>query len=364
MGSTKLNLFQRGLLQKTATIFAYLGSIAIGAFILDWFEKESFIAFAEQAKQQGIITPEGFNGLKLLIESRDPTTIFAVILIGLLCIASGWFFMRWSAKRNWSWPVTLPKAVEFRWAMEQFGIIEPGERINFVRKHKLPVFIALSPLLEKEQKAVRARYYAFAHDPSLGDKDIFELHTGKQTLCLNVDDYERFLQEYGPKTKSAYSARIAELEQKIIDLKAVNSLLSADIAKILQEKETLLTEKESLQRKQQTTPGRESRTAKRENAKIPFWRVAAPVINRLIAESGEGTQYTRRDIQDAFLEELEKFPDLKPIIQKLLHTPKKEDENTPFALEGWGMNAIRTALGNLAKKEPGATPKNKKHRVL
>ena len=239
MASTKLNIFQRGLLQKAATVFAYFGSIAIGTLILDSFEKGSFITIAEHAEQQGIITSEGFNGLKLLIESRDPTTIFAIIFIGLLCAVSGWFFMRWSAKRNWSWPVTLPKAVEFRWAMEQLGIVEPGERIDFVRKHNLPVFIALLPLVEKEQEAVRARYYAFAHNPSFGDKDIFELHTGKQTLCLDMGDYERLLPEYGPKTKSAYSARIAELEQNIIDLKAVNSLLNIDIIRITQEKETL-----------------------------------------------------------------------------------------------------------------------------
>jgi hypothetical protein len=63
--------------------------------------------------------------------------------------------MRWAAKRNWSWPVTLPKAVEFRSAMEQLGIADPTDRIAFVRKHKLPVFIALSPLIGKQERRIR-----------------------------------------------------------------------------------------------------------------------------------------------------------------------------------------------------------------
>lgn len=144
-------------------------------------------------------------------------------------------------------------------------------------------------------------------------------------------------------------------------MKAVNSLQSVDIAKLTEEKEELSTENAEFRQKLKTAPGREVKAEKRENDKVPFWRVAAPVVNRLIAESGEGTQYTRRNIQEAFLDELEKFPELKPIIQKLLHTPKKERENTPFALEGWGMDVIRSALGDLVKKDPGATRKTENH---
>jgi uncharacterized membrane protein/regulator of replication initiation timing len=352
----QLNIFQRGILQKCATFFVYLASIVTGALVIDWLDKRLFIRLAEEVQRQKLLSPEATRGFTRLIEARDSSAIIEIIFVGISCGFVGWLFMRWAAKRNWSWPVTLPKAVEFRSAMEQLGIADPADRIAFVRKHKLPVFIALSPLIGKEHEAVRAKLYAFAHS-AFGVEDVFEQHTGKQTLCLDADDFERVLKEHGEHSKSAYSARIAELEQNVADLKAVNSLQNADMTKITEEKEKVLAENTELRRKLQTAPGREGKAEKRENEKIPFWCVAGPLVNRLIAEAAPGTQYTRPQIQDAFQQELENFPELKPAIQALLHTTKKESENTPFALEGWGLEAIRLALGELAKKEPGAIRK-------
>ena len=269
--------------------------------------------------------------------------------------------MRWAAKRNWSWPVTLPRAVEFRSAMDQLGIVDPDERVYFVRKFKLPVFIAPKPLVGLEHENVRVQLYPYASHSSLGDKEVFELHTGKQTLCLDAADYERLLKEHGPKTRSAYAAKIAELEQNLTDLKAVNSLQSADIAALTEENKKLSEENDVYRNKQRTAQGRGEVADNREIRRIPFWRVAGPLINRLEAEAGPDTQYTRPQIQAAFLEQLESLPALKPGIEKALHTAKKERENTPFALDGWAMEAIRFALGDLAKKDPGATQKTKKH---
>ena len=365
MQTTKLNIFQRGILQKCATTLVYFASIAIGSVLLDWLDKRLFVRLAEEAQQRGILSSEGLRTFTTLIEARDGTTIFAIILVGLACVVAGWLFMRWSATRNWSWPVTLPKVVEFRWAMEQLGIVDPGERIAFIRKHKLPVFIASSPLIGKEQETVSAKLYAFAHHYSLGDEEVFERHTGKQTLCLDVNDYERLLKEHGQRTESAYSARIVELEQSIANLQAANSLQSSNIAKLTEENKRLLAENSEQRQKLKTAPGREVKAEKRENDKMPFWRVAAPLVNRLIVEAQSNiesdTQYTRPQIQAAFLEELEKFPELKPAIQKLLHTGTKKRESTPFSLEGWGMEAIRSALGDFAQTEPRAPKKVKKH---
>ena len=359
----KLNIFQRGILQKGAITFVYLVSIAIGAFILDWLDKRLFIRLAEEAQQRGILSPDASRGFTALIEARDGTTIFAIILVGLGCGFVGWLFMRWAAKRNWSWPVMLPRAVEFRSAMERLGIIDPDDRIAFVRKYKFPVFIAPNPIVGTEQKEIRVRLYAFAHNPSLGDNEVFERYAGKQALCLDADDYERLLEEHGPKTKSAYAARIAELEQSVTGLKAVNSLQSADIATLTEENKILSEENDDYRNKQRTAPGRGEVAENREIRRIPFWRVAAPLVNRLVAEAegAPGTRYTRPQIQKAFMEELEKFPELNPVIQPLLHTVTKEKENTPFALDGWAMEAIRSALGDLAQKDPGATRKAEKH---
>ena len=254
--SIKLNIFQRGILQKCATVLVYLFSIGLGAFILDWIDKRLFIRLAEEARQKEILSEKATGGFIALIEARDSTAIFAIILVGLGCGLIGWLFMRWAAKRNWSWPVTLPKTVEFRSAMERLGIVDPDERIYFVRKHKLPVFIAPKPLVGIEQTEVRVQLYPYASHSSLGDKEVFELHTGKQTLCLDAADYERLLKEHGPKTRSAYAAKIAELEQNLTDLKAVNSLQSADIAALTEENKKLSEENDVYRNKQRTAPGR------------------------------------------------------------------------------------------------------------
>jgi regulator of replication initiation timing len=356
--STKLTILQRGILQKAATIFVYFVSIAVGAFILDWADKRLFINTIQEAKRLEIITPEAFAGLQSHIESRDATTIFTIILIGLFCAVLGWFLMRWVAKRNWSWPVTLAKAVEFRSAMEQLGLIEPGERIDFVRKHRLPIFIAFSPFVGKEQEAVHAKLYAFAHDRSLGDLDVFERHIGKQTLCLDAADYQRLLQENGQKTNLAYSTRIVALEQEITVLTGANSLHITTIAKLTEENEKLLMENADLRQKLQTVPGREGKADTSTIRRAPFWRVAGPLINRLINEAAPGIQYSRPDIQAAFDAEVAKFSDLQAAIAKELHLYKQKEPESEFDLTGWGMDSIRAALGELAKKDPGATKKH------
>ena len=158
MPPIELNILQRGILQKCATSFVYLTSVLTGALIIDWWDKILFIRLAEEAQRQKFLSPESVRGFTRLIEARDSTVIFAVIMVGLACGSAGWLFTRWAAKQHWSWPVTLPKAVEFRAAMEQLGIADPADRIAFVRKHKLPIFIALSPLIGREHEAVRASF--------------------------------------------------------------------------------------------------------------------------------------------------------------------------------------------------------------
>lgn len=69
--SIKLNMFQRGILQKGATTFVYLASISIGAFILDWMDKRLFVRLAEEAQQRNILSPKATQGFIALIEARD-----------------------------------------------------------------------------------------------------------------------------------------------------------------------------------------------------------------------------------------------------------------------------------------------------
>lgn len=72
----KLNIFQRGILQKGTTTLVYLFSIGIGAFILDWMDKRLFVRLAEEAQQREILSPKAAQGFISLIEVRDSTIIF------------------------------------------------------------------------------------------------------------------------------------------------------------------------------------------------------------------------------------------------------------------------------------------------
>ena len=107
--------------------------------------------------------------------------------------------IRQSAKLQWSKPVVLPKVIEFKQAMQHIGINSPEDRIDFVRKQGVPIFIASEPFLELEQYNVPVRLYAFAYDSNLSDANIFSMYIGQQRLCLDAADYEYLLKKYGQK---------------------------------------------------------------------------------------------------------------------------------------------------------------------
>ena len=122
---------------------------------------------------------------------------------------------------------------------------------------------------------------------------------------------------------------------------------------LTEQNQGLLAEKVEYQNKKRTLSGREKSLESRENVKLPVRRIFYPLVNRLIAEAKPGTKYTRTNIQEEFLRELDSFPELKPAIRDALHTPKKAQNNTPFDLTGWAMEEIRLALGEYAQTSPG-----------
>jgi preprotein translocase subunit SecY len=161
MPPTKLNIFQRGILQKAVSVAVYFISFVAVAFIVDWLEKRRFTVVVEKAKQQGILTAENFRDLKALIAAMDESAIFAIIVVVVLCGGIGWLLMRLAANFNWSWPTTLPKAIEFRAAMRRLNVTDLAGEIECVRRHKLSVFIALSPLRKDEESGRGFPYRSF-----------------------------------------------------------------------------------------------------------------------------------------------------------------------------------------------------------
>lgn len=351
--STKLTLLQRGVAQKCVVFCTYIISITVIAFILDWLDKKTFLKIVHEVNKQGSISEQAVNAFTILIESRDGIFFINFIFIGIICGVVGLLIIQQFAKLQWSKPVILPKVIEFKQAMQHIGIHTPEDRIDFVRKQGVPVFIASKPFLELEQYNVPVRLYAFAYDSNLSDANIFNTYIGQQRLCLDAADYEYLLKQYGQEALSAYATRIRDLEETITNLQGAFSVQQTKMNELTEQNQALLAEKLEYQNKKRTLSGREKSLESRENAKLPVRRIFYPLVNRLIAEAKPGTKYTRTQIQEEFLRELDSFPELKPAVRDALHTPKKAKNNTPFELAGWAMEEIRLALGEYAQTSPG-----------
>ncbi len=353
----KLNIFQRGVFQVIAYVIVFTVFVGLTGYAVNLFEKWHFVEILGGVKKQGLISIDAFDAIKSLIESMDWTVAFLPVGIGGFCALLGWHSVKWVLNRNWSWPVTLSNAIEFRSAMHKLAVVDSDDWIPFVCKYKLEVYVALSPLLGDEQENVRARHYWRAGNQFLVDKKVFDLNIGRQTLCIDAKDYKRLFDEHSQKITMAHSAKIVELREDIYKLKGTISLQSEDIAKLQNEKMQLVNENNELLQKQQTAPARDGKAEKQMQDRIPFYRVAWATINALLAKAIPGTKYTRPQIQSVFEGELENFSELKPVIKKLLATNKKEENNTPYNLEGWGMDYIRNNLGDFVKRERGAPTK-------
>ena len=351
--STKLTILQRGVAQKCAVFCTYIISITVTAFILDWLDKKTFLKIVHEVHKQGSISEQAVNAFTILIESREGVFFLNLIFIGVICGVVGLLIIRQSAKLQWSKPVVLPKVIEFKQAMQHIGIHTPEGRIDFVRKQGIPIFIASEPFLELEQYNVPVRLYAFAYNSNLSDANIFSTYIGQQRLCLDAADYEYLLKKYGQEALSAYAARFRDLEETITNLQGAFSVQQTKMNELTEQNQALLAEKVEYQIKKRTLSGREKSLESRENVKLPVRRIFYPLVNRLIAEAKPGTKYTRTNIQEEFLRELDSFPELKPVVRDALHTPKKAKNNTPFELAGWAMEEIRLALGEYAQTSPG-----------
>ncbi|SHN66481.1 hypothetical protein [Desulfovibrio litoralis] len=349
----KLKLLPLNFLHGVFIVALFITNILACLWTLNLFNKEKFIVILEQATQQKVTTPEALQSIKPLIVSRDisydSSAIVIMVLFGLL----GLYFMRWIAGYNWSWTTTLAKAIEFRAGMEQLGIVAPEDRIDFIRKNKIPVFIASSPLIGREQINVKAKSYNARSFYPLRNKSNIDLYVGQQTLCFDADNYASILQQHGQKTELAYSARVVTLEEMITNLKGVNSIQVNEIEELKVENKLLKDGKTQLSNQLKTLKSNDANIETSNQRRIPFWRVAAPMINKMIEEATSEEQYTRADIQLAFVEELQKYPDLQDKIKAVLNEKKQNKLEDSFELTGWAMDSIRFALGNFVKKQSG-----------
>ena len=150
--------------------------------------------------------------------------------------------------------------------MQHIGIHTPEDRIDFVRKQGIPIFIASKPFLEMEQYSIPVRLYTFAYNSTLSDANIFSTYIGQQRLCLDAADYEYLLEKYGREALSAYTARIRDLEETITNLQGALSVQQTKMNDVMEQNQILLAEKAEYQNKKRTLSGREKSLESRQTA--------------------------------------------------------------------------------------------------
>ena len=355
LSDKKLNAFQKGILQKYFSLATYGVCIIATAYAVAFLMKNDILKALTAIQKQAGLSDITFRMLTDALDERGFALASIIIFSSVLLALASWFTVRWAGNRNWSTPVILPCAVEFRSAMDRLGVQKPRDRFDIIEKFRIPLYLSEKPLLASENTDVQVRYYRHGAEADMRNIAMLETFIGCQKLCLDAGDFDFLASEYKRTFGMVNFSALASLKDENDKLKVALALKEQDTLEMTQELARLREENSELFNKAKTADAREGKADKRERDRIAFWRVAAPLVNDLLATPD--TEYTRPQIQQAFEDELERHPELKPTIKALLHTPKKEQDGTPYSLEGWGMALIREALGDRAKSSPGAGQK-------
>ena len=355
LSDKKLNAFQKGILQKYFSLATYGVCIIATAYAVAFLIKNDILKSLTAIQKQAGLSDITFRILTDALDERGFALASIIIFCSVILALVSWFIIRWAGNRNWSTTVILPKAVEFRSAMDRLGVQKPRDRFDIIEKFRIPLYLSEKPLLTSENTDVQVRYYRHGAEADMRNIAMLETFIGCQKLCLEAGDFAFLAEEYKCTFGTVNSLALAALKDQNDKLKAALSLKEHEAHEAYQELARLREENAELFNKAKTADAREGKADKRERDRIAFWRVAAPLVNDLLA--APDTEYTRPQIQQAFEDELERHPELKPTIKALLYTPKKEQDGTPYSLEGWGMTLIREALGDRAKSSPGAGQK-------
>lgn len=262
----KLNILQRGILQKVIILLTYAIGTSILASLIDWIDKQWFISVINEYHNNGKLSEKAVNVFSIVIESRGSIAIFVIISIlviyGILCF----IFMRRTAQLNWSYSVVLDKVVEFRNAMESIGIFNPEERFDFIIKSKVPLYIAHSPIIGKEKEKVKVKFYAFANYDYLSSADTIDKYTGNRFCVLNQMIMSIY-SKHTEKKRSPHSCRKFQILKQLSKISRAHSHSCSKIWILLREKRKTWKKKtgNSAIDCKLSLPGRETR--KKENMK-------------------------------------------------------------------------------------------------
>ena len=159
LSDKKLNTFQKGIWQKIFSLAVYGVCIVAVTYAIDrLIQRDINNALASLQKKAGL-SELTFRMLTDALDERGFALASIIIFCSVLLALASWFIVRWAGNRNWSTPVILPCAVEFRSAMDRLGVQKPRDRFDVIKKFRIPLYITERPLLELESTDAQARYY-------------------------------------------------------------------------------------------------------------------------------------------------------------------------------------------------------------
>lgn len=303
-------------MQYFFTFCVYLLCMTGNTYIISLSIKELYIAKAGQQVVSNGITKEAFSQIVQFIKNFElgSDAVKIIFVIGILVVLTREIMLK-AASFNFVQDVILPRAVEFSSALRKIGVLNPVDQMQFVKKYKLPVFIATTSILGDEIQDIRAKLYPFSRG-NLTSSSIYSQNIGKRMLCLDANDYQHIAKK---QFQQSCLADKTQLEAKNQEVEALISTLKAEIEK----NHALQRENDELKFQVKTLPGRMKKVGVTTRQAFVFARIAIPLIERLKQEA-PAHKYTRKDIQWAFLAEVERQPDLKNPLEEIFNTKDLE----------------------------------------
>ncbi len=159
LSDKKLNTSQKGIWQKIFSLAVYGVCIVAGTYAIAFLIKNDILKALTAIQKQAGLSDITFRMLTAALDERGFALASIIIFSSVLLALASWFTVRWAGNRNWSTPVILPCAVEFRSAMDRLGVQKPRDRFDIIEKFRIPLYLSEKPLLASENTDVQVRYY-------------------------------------------------------------------------------------------------------------------------------------------------------------------------------------------------------------
>lgn len=358
----KLNIFQNGIIVFIVDIIALVLSAYGCYYIFIKFFKDNLKNFI-YGIQINYIDKKTLDTIINSIDIFDYDTIYFLFVYTFLPYLCFSLILVIIIHLNWSFSVKLPCAIEFRHALDMLGIHGTENGISFLREMKTNLYISSNRMSNIENNIKAKKFLMIPFKPFL-NMNVINRYAGEQRLCLYIKDYYTLLEARKSQLAESVFAENTPDINKINSLNAFIAVQHTDIEKLRQENDAYRSQLAAFEEKekaqQQTVNAREKKSEQRALQKIPFWRVAGPMINKMIYEAKEDTAYTRPQIQEIFNNEIRNYPALQEDIRDLFLASRQEEKGKTFELPRWAMDAIRAGLGDCARSESGAPRKTER----